>query len=104
MVSNRALLINAFLVSLGAAVGQGFARFGYALLLTPMRGSLGWNYAQAGSMNSANALGYLVGSIAVGPVVARWGAARVIRLSLLAVGCSLVTTGLSDDFRLLFLS
>lgn len=100
----RSLLISALLVSLGAAIGQGFARFGYALLLTPMQQDLGWNYAQAGLVNSANALGYLAGSLAVGPAVARWNAPRVVRFSLLAVSLSLITTGLFDDIGMLFLS
>src|SRR5262245_66358621 len=83
--NQRALLGSALLISLGAAVGQGFARFGYALLLPSMQQSLGWTYAQAGLVNSANALGYLCGALAVGPCVARWGAPRVVRLSLAAV-------------------
>lgn len=95
------LVRSALLVSLGAAVGQGFARFGYALLLTPMRDELRWSYAQAGLINSANALGYLLGALLVGPVVALLGAPRVVRASLLAVSLSLVATGLTDDFWLM---
>ncbi len=103
-LSTRTLVISALLVSLGAAVGQGFARFGYALLLTPMRSSLGWSYGQAGLVNSGNALGYLIGSLIAGPTVARWGASRVVRTNLLAVSISLITTGLFDHFALLLLS
>ena len=102
--SQRALLGSALLVSLGAAVGQGFARFGYALLLPQMQQSLGWTYAQAGVVNSANALGYLCGALAVGPCVARWGAPRVVRLSLLAVSLSLIATGWFSTFWLLLLA
>jgi predicted MFS family arabinose efflux permease len=102
--SRLALLGSALLVSLGAAVGQGFARFGYALLLPPMQQSLGWTYAQAGLVNSANALGYLGGALAVGPCVARWGAPRVVRLSLLAVSVSLIATGWFAAFWLLLLA
>ena len=104
VLSDRALLIYALLVSLGAAVGQGFARFGYALLLTPMQASLGWSYAQAGLINSANALGYLIGSLVVGAAVMRWGAPTVVRWSLLAVSLSLVTTGLWIQIAPLFVS
>jgi predicted MFS family arabinose efflux permease len=98
-----ALVRSALLVSLGAAVGQGFGRFAYALLLNPMRASLEWNYAQSGIINSANALGYLAGALAVGPAVARWGAPRVIRASLLAVSLSLVGTGLLGAYAGLLL-
>jgi predicted MFS family arabinose efflux permease len=100
----RMLLGSALLVSLGAAVGQGFGRFGYALLLPSMQQSLGWTYAQAGVVNSANALGYLGGALAVGPCIARWGAPRVVRLSLLAVSLSLIATGWASGFWLLLLA
>jgi predicted MFS family arabinose efflux permease len=102
--SQQVLLGSALLVSLGAAVGQGFARFGYALLLPPMQQSLGWTYAQAGLVNSANALGYLAGALAVGPFVARWGAPRVVRFSLLAVSLSLIATGLFSSYWILLLA
>jgi predicted MFS family arabinose efflux permease len=104
MRRRRALLGSALLVSLGAAVGQGFARFGYALLLPLMQQSMGWTYAQAGVVNSANALGYLCGALAVGPCVARWGAPRVVRVSLLAVSLSLIATGAFTAFWLLLLA
>lgn len=93
-----ALVWLALLVSLGAAVGQGFGRFGYALLLPPMRADLGWSYAQAGLINSANAAGYLAGALSVGFVVARWGPATVVRASLLLASASLIATGLTDQF------
>lgn len=51
-------------LSLGSAIALGFARFAYALLLPPMKLDLGWNFAQAGAMNTANALGYLLGAFA----------------------------------------
>jgi predicted MFS family arabinose efflux permease len=102
--SRRVLLGSALLLSLGAAVGQGFARFGYALLLPPMQQSLGWTYAQAGVVNSANALGYLCGALAVGPCVARWSAPRVVRLSLLAVSLSLIASGWFTAYWLLLVA
>jgi predicted MFS family arabinose efflux permease len=98
------LLGYALLTGLAAAVGQGFARFGYALLLPPMRAELRWSYAQAGILNSANALGYLAGALGVGYAVARWGAARVIRISLLVVALSLIVSGVSANYWLLLLA
>lgn len=50
-------------LSLGAAVSLGISRFSYALLLPPMRHDLGWSYLLAGTMNTANALGYLIGAL-----------------------------------------
>ena len=51
-------------LSMGAAVSLGITRFAYALLLPPMRADLGWSYTLAGSMNTVNALGYLLGALA----------------------------------------
>ncbi len=93
----------ALVMSLGSAIGQGFGRFAYALLLVPMRNDLGWSYAEAGLMGSANALGYLAGALLVGPAVARWGARRTLRLSVLAASLSLIGAGLTRDFSLLLL-
>ncbi|GAB3629854.1 MFS transporter [Pandoraea terrae] len=57
-------LLAAVGLSLGAAIALGIARFAYALLLPPMKLDLGWSFAQAGSMNTGNALGYLIGALA----------------------------------------
>ncbi|MBP2702619.1 YbfB/YjiJ family MFS transporter [Microbispora sp. RL4-1S] len=46
----------------GPVVALGFTRFAYALLLPPMHQELHWTYAQAGGMNTANALGYILGA------------------------------------------
>jgi predicted MFS family arabinose efflux permease len=50
-------------LSLGPVVATAFARFAYALVLPAMRAELGLDYAQAGALNTANALGYLVGAL-----------------------------------------
>jgi len=62
-------------LALGAAVSLGLARFSYALLLPAMRADLGWNYTLAGTLNTLNAAGYLLGALAMPRVMARWGAA-----------------------------
>lgn len=50
-------------LALGPAVALGFARFAYALVLPAMRTDLGWSYAVAGGLNTANAVGYLLGAL-----------------------------------------
>lgn len=97
------MIVVAALLSLGGAAALGFGRFAYALLLEPMRSSLGWSYAQSGLINSANAVGYLLGTLAVGLAVSRIGAARAVRLGTLLAGLSLITTGLLTPFPLLLL-
>jgi predicted MFS family arabinose efflux permease len=68
-----------------------------------MRDSLGWNYAQAGLLNTANGVGYLVGALSVGPLVARYGAGRVFRWSILLTATSLLATGLFTSYGALLL-
>ncbi|RYY64808.1 MAG: YbfB/YjiJ family MFS transporter, partial [Comamonadaceae bacterium] len=60
-------------LSLGAAVSLGVTRFAYGLLLPPMRADLQWSYTLAGGMNTANALGYLLGALATPALMARFG-------------------------------
>ena len=48
---------------LGITVTNGFARFAYGLMLPAMQAQLDWNYAQAGWLNTVNALGYILGAI-----------------------------------------
>jgi predicted MFS family arabinose efflux permease len=72
----------ALALSLGAAVSLGITRFAYGLLLPPMRDDLLWSYTLAGSMNTANAVGYLLGALAMPSLMRRhspsvlllWGA------------------------------
>lgn len=42
----RAILL-AVRLSLGSAIALGFARFSYALLLSPMKADLGWSFVSA---------------------------------------------------------
>lgn len=73
-------------LSMGAAVSLGVARFSYALLLPPMRDDLAWSYLLAGGMNTANALGYLLGALATPGLMHRHGLSRVL------VGGSVLTS------------
>ena len=88
-------------LAMGPAVGLGLGRFAYALLLPSMRLELGWNYAQAGAMNTANAAGYLIGALAAAPFAARFGDKRGFLLGLLLTAASLLAAGLSSDYAVL---
>lgn len=68
----------AFALSMGAAVSLGITRFSYALLLPPMREDLGWSYALAGGMNTANAVGYLAGALMTPALMRRFGVTRLL--------------------------
>ncbi|RQO84107.1 YbfB/YjiJ family MFS transporter [Acidovorax sp. FJL06] len=65
-------------LSMGAAISLGITRFSYALLLPPMRADLGWSYTLAGGMNTANALGYLLGALATPLLLRRAAPGRVL--------------------------
>lgn len=87
VVNNGRLLWLAAALSLGAAVSLGVTRFAYGLLLPAMREDLGWSYALAGGMNTANALGYFLGALVTPYLMKRIGASAVLWIG--AVFCSL---------------
>ena len=76
--SMRQALAIALGLSLATAIALGFGRFSYALLLAPMRDDLGWSYLLAGAMNTANAVGYLLGALVTPLLLQRLGAQRVL--------------------------
>ena len=83
-------------LALAAAVSLGLARFSYAMLLPPMRADLGWSYLTAGTMNTVNAAGYLIGALLAPWWMRRFGARTVLlaggaAAALLLVGHGLVT-------------
>lgn len=86
-----------------AAVAVGFARFGYALILPAMQTDLGLNYAQAGWLNTANALGYLVGSLLTVGLVGLLGNRRLFINGLILTTLTVLACGATRDFQLLTL-
>lgn len=70
----------ALALALGAGLSLGLARFAYALQLPAMRADLGWSYATAGLLNTLNAVGYLIGALAM-PRLLRRHAARALFLA-----------------------
>lgn len=88
-------------LALGPAVALGLARFAYALLLPSMRSDLGWSFAQAGAMNTANAAGYLLGALIAAPLTARIGPRRAFIASLLLTALALVACAPFGTFAVL---
>jgi predicted MFS family arabinose efflux permease len=85
-------------LSLGPLVATSFARFAYALLLPAMRADLGLSYSQAGLLNTANALGYLAGSLFVARCVSRFGNRRLFCAGMAITVAALIASGLTGDF------
>lgn len=90
-------------LALAPLVALGFSRFAYALLLPAMRDSLDWSLAQAGALNTANGLGYLVGALAAAPMGRRWGGARVFSGSLLLSAIALLASAWPERWELFLL-
>jgi predicted MFS family arabinose efflux permease len=90
-----------FGLAMGPAVALGLGRFAYALLLPAMRADLGWNFTQAGALNTANAVGYLAGAVIAAPVATRMGEKLLFAISLLFSGVAVAVTGLAGDFSTL---
>lgn len=89
----RAALASVARLALGVVVALGFARFAYALLLPAMRADLHWSYTTAGSLNTANAAGYLLGALLAAPLMARFGARWTFLAGMLVTGLALLGTG-----------
>jgi predicted MFS family arabinose efflux permease len=93
----------AFALSMGAAVSLGITRFAYALLLPPMRADLGWSYALAGGMNTANAVGYLVGALVTPMLMRRFGTTRLLVVGAVLASVFMAGSGFVTDAPALLL-
>lgn len=96
----RALLI-AVLLSFGPTVSNSFARFAYALVLPAMRDDLQLSYAQAGWLNTANAIGYLAGAMLTWALVRRTGNRLLFSAGMVLTAGALLATGMTEDLALL---
>jgi MFS family permease len=96
----RGLLV-AFLLSFGPAVSNSFARFAYALILPAMRSDLQWSYSQAGSINTANAFGYLLGALLTRALVERLGNRALYGWGMALTSGAIAATGFVRDFEAL---
>ncbi|MPT09134.1 MULTISPECIES: YbfB/YjiJ family MFS transporter [Comamonas] len=86
-------ITTAILLSLAAAIALGMTRFSYGMLLPPMRKDLDWTYFVAGSMNTANAIGYFIGAITAPYFLKRFGVAKGVILSSLTASCLMFIAG-----------
>ena len=84
-------------LALGVTVTNGFARFAYGLILPAMQSDLGWTYAQAGWLNTANALGYIAGAVLTMLLIGRYSATSLFSFGLITTNLALLSTGLIPD-------
>jgi len=88
-------------LAMAPAVAVGLARFAYALLLPAMRTDLGWTYADAGTVNTANAAGYLAGALLAAAVESRIGVKRAFIVSIFITAGTVGAAGLTTQFGVL---
>jgi MFS family permease len=60
-----------------------------------MKSEMGWNYAQAGWLNTANAFGYIAGAIMTMLLISKVPAARLFAFGLIMTTLALLVTGLN---------
>lgn len=82
-----------FGLALGVCVTNGFARFAYGLILPAMKSELGWTYAQAGWLNTANALGYIAGAVITMVLISRINPSHLFSFGLVTTAVALFATG-----------
>jgi predicted MFS family arabinose efflux permease len=82
-------------LALGLTVTNGFARFAYGQILPAMKSEMGWSYAQAGWLNTANALGYIVGALLTMALIRRMPPAWLFAFGTVTTTLALLATGLN---------
>jgi MFS family permease len=101
--SNKHPFLTAVSLALGSAIALGLGRFSYGLLLPFMREDLQWSYLLAGAMNTANAIGYLVGALSSPFLMKKVSVNRFFVWSCLWTGFFLFFSGFTDQAVFLFL-
>jgi MFS family permease len=91
-------------LGLGVAIGNGFARFAYALVLPSMRADLAWSYAQAGWLNTANAIGYVIGATSGYLLLRQARPSTLFASGLVLTVAALALTGLGSSLAWLTLT
>ena len=89
---------DALALALAPLVALGFTRFAYALLLPPMQQEFAWSFARAGSLNTSNALGYLIGALLAAWLARRWGLLRSFTAAMALSALALMATALPSSF------
>jgi predicted MFS family arabinose efflux permease len=82
-------------LALGVTVTNGFARFAYGLVLPAMKSEMGWSYAQAGWLNTANALGYIAGAALTMLLIRHIPPTRLFVFGVVTTTLALLATGLN---------
>ena len=88
-------------MAMASASSLGFARFSYSLILPAMETTLRWDYQKLGTLNTVNAMGYLVGAFTATSYSNRFGGKRTFSASILLLAVMSLLSGISPNFALL---
>jgi MFS family permease len=102
LFSSKHPFLTAISLALGSAIALGLARFSYGLLLPVMREDLDWSYLVAGSMNTANAIGYLIGAMSSPAMMRRMTVHQFFISASIIAGIFLFLSGCTDQTIWLF--
>ncbi|MGR8949551.1 MAG: YbfB/YjiJ family MFS transporter [Gammaproteobacteria bacterium] len=81
----------------------GFARFAYGLILPAMQQDLSWTFTAAGWLNTANALGYLLGALFALKFIPRTGAGPLFSMGMVVTTVAVLCSGFTNDLWLMSL-
>ncbi len=85
-------------LSLGPAISNGIARFAYGLVLPAMKDDLSWNYTEAGWINTANAMGYLLGALIALRLIRSVGPRKLFVVGMAVTTVSLFLSAITSHF------
>ncbi|WP_170416168.1 YbfB/YjiJ family MFS transporter [Ruegeria atlantica] len=84
-------------LALGVSISNAFGRFAYGLILPSMKSSLGWSLTQSGWLNTANSIGYIVGSILTLLLIRHFSPSRLFAIGTVATALCLLATGFDES-------
>ncbi|MEM9360157.1 MAG: YbfB/YjiJ family MFS transporter [Pseudomonadota bacterium] len=88
-------------LALGVTVSNAFARFAYGIILPEMQADLIWSFTEAGWLNTANSIGYIVGALGTFAVGHRVDSGKVFAIGLLITSISILASGLGTSLTYL---
>lgn len=91
-------------MAMASASSLGFARFSYSLILPAMETTLHWDYQRLGSLNTVNAVGFLVGAFSATTFSNRFGTKKIFSTSMILLAVMGILSGVSANFTLLLLT
>lgn len=87
---------------LATIAAHGFGRMSYTVIYPAMKRGLELSDTQMGLLSTGNFIGYLLFAIIGGFLASRYGTRRVISLSLVLMGISMLLTGLANSMEWAF--